>query len=74
VLIELLTLNYIFAYFLKCYLVVLSVDHACIVLKLFLGKYISLQFFLKFQFFSVKRPGSSLLRSDGCGSDGWTVK
>jgi hypothetical protein len=38
------------------------------VLKLFLGKCIFLQFFLKFQIFSVKRPDGSLLRLDGCGS------
>lgn len=37
------------------------------VLEVLFGKYIFLQFFLKFHIFNVKRP-------DGCDLDGWTVK
>jgi hypothetical protein len=44
------------------------------VLKLTLGKIIFANFSSVFSFFSVKRPDGLSLRSDGCGSDGRTVR
>jgi hypothetical protein len=44
------------------------------VLKLFLGKYIFLQIFLKFQIFNVKRLDGILLRPNGCSLDSRAVK
>jgi hypothetical protein len=43
------------------------------VLKLTLGKIISINFFLSFCLFSVKRPDSLFLHADGCGSVGRMV-
>jgi hypothetical protein len=57
---------HIFEMLFDCFI---SWSYMC-VLKLFLGKYIFLQFFHKFQIFSVKRPDGSLLRPDGGSSDG----
>jgi hypothetical protein len=62
VLIEYLTLIYIFAYFcnaIDCFISWLYMR----VLKLTLGKNIFLQIFLQFQIFSVKRPDGPILKS-----------
>jgi hypothetical protein len=73
VLIELLTLNYVFAYFWNAiWLLYQLIIHVCS--EVIFRKYIFLQFFLNFQIFSVKHPDGIILHPDGCGSDGRTVK
>lgn len=73
VLIEYLTLIYIFAYFCNAiWLFYQLIIHAGS--KADNRKNIFLQFFLQFLLFSVKRPNGLSLRPDGCGSGVQTVR